>query len=82
MPRHRKKPRRLVAEGRVYIWTMRHGHRKDHSGRAVDCRQILTLSPQPADTGGSLRIALAASGGCPGDRPACVARARVGGRVQ
>ncbi|MFI5705313.1 hypothetical protein ACIA78_35390 [Streptomyces xanthochromogenes] len=59
MPRHRKKPRRLVAEGRVYIWTMRHSHRKDHEGRAVDCRQILTLSPQPTDTGGSLRIAFA-----------------------
>ncbi|PAU44831.1 hypothetical protein CK936_32795 [Streptomyces albireticuli] len=40
----------------MYMWTMRHSHRKDHDGRSVDCRQILTLSPQPAGTGGPLRI--------------------------
>ncbi|WP_406182268.1 hypothetical protein [Streptomyces canus] len=60
MPRHGKKPRRLVVDGRVYMWTMRHSHRRDHDGRSVDCRQILTLSPQPAGTGGPLRIVFAA----------------------
>ncbi|WP_373024696.1 hypothetical protein [Streptomyces yangpuensis] len=35
---------------------MRHAHRKDETGRGVGCRQILTLTPQPAGTGGSLRI--------------------------
>ncbi|MFJ4776329.1 hypothetical protein [Streptomyces sp. NPDC088762] len=71
MPRHPKKPRRLVAERRVYIWTMRHSHRKDHEGRSVDCRQILTLSPQPADTGGPLRIVFADGPGryVPGGAP-------------
>ncbi|MFJ4877334.1 hypothetical protein ACIP93_19230 [Streptomyces sp. NPDC088745] len=71
MPRHPKKPRRLVAEGRVYIWTMRHSHRKDHEGRVVDCRQILTLFPQPAGTSGSLRIAFADGPGryLPGGAP-------------
>ncbi|MGZ2359653.1 hypothetical protein LRE75_23585 [Streptomyces sp. 372A] len=71
MPRHPKKPRRLVAEGRVYIWTTRHSHRKDHEGRSVDCRQILTLSPQPADTGGPLRIVFADGPGryVPGGAP-------------
>ncbi|MFD9409710.1 hypothetical protein ACFWBN_22215 [Streptomyces sp. NPDC059989] len=56
MPRHAKKPRPLVADGRPYMWTMRHSHRKDNDGRSVDCRQILTFSPQPAGTGGPLRI--------------------------
>lgn len=42
------------------MWTMRHSHRRDHNGRSVDCRQILTLSPQPAGTGGPLRIVFAA----------------------
>ncbi|MEV5282838.1 hypothetical protein [Streptomyces sp. NPDC051993] len=56
MPRHVKKPRRLVADGQVYMWTMRHSHRRDHDGRSVNCRQTLTLFPQPAGTGGPLRI--------------------------
>ncbi len=38
------------------MWTMRHSHRSDHDGRSVDCRQILTLSPQPAGAGGRLQI--------------------------
>jgi hypothetical protein len=38
------------------MWTMRHRHRKDGNGRPVDCRQTLTLSPQPAGSGGPLRI--------------------------
>ncbi|MFD4694493.1 hypothetical protein [Streptomyces sp. NPDC058463] len=56
MPRNAKKPRRLVADGRVYMWTMRHSHCADDGGRSVDCRQTLTLSAQPAGTGGRLRI--------------------------
>ncbi|WP_031173445.1 hypothetical protein [Streptomyces durhamensis] len=71
MPRHSKKPRRLVADGRVYMWTMRHSHRRGHDGRSMDCRQILTLSPQPAGTGGPLRIVFAAGPGryVPGGAP-------------
>lgn len=63
VPRHLKKPRRLVADGRVYMWSMRHSHRRDHDGRPVDCRQTLTLFPQPAGTGGPLRIVFAAEPG-------------------
>ncbi|MCM2415445.1 hypothetical protein [Streptomyces sp. RKAG290] len=59
MPRNAKRRRRLVADGRVYMWSMRHSHRADDSGRSVDCRQTLTLSPQPAGTGGPLRIVFA-----------------------
>ncbi|WP_330296411.1 hypothetical protein [Streptomyces sp. NBC_00503] len=71
MPRNEKKPRRLVADGRVYMWTMRHRHRRDGDGRAVDCRQTLTLSPQPSGTGGPLRIVFAEGPGryVPGGAP-------------
>ncbi|MEU9253807.1 hypothetical protein AB0D66_18355 [Streptomyces sp. NPDC048270] len=71
MPRHAKKPRRLVAGERVYMWSMRHSHRRDRDGRAVDCRQTLTLSPQPAGTGGPLRIVFADGPGryVPGGAP-------------
>ncbi|MFC0052055.1 hypothetical protein [Streptomyces actinomycinicus] len=71
MPRRSKNPRRLVADGRVYLWTMRHSHRRDHAGRAVDCRQVLTVFPQPAGTGGPLRIVFADGPGryVPGGAP-------------
>ncbi|MEU9183607.1 hypothetical protein AB0D14_03360 [Streptomyces sp. NPDC048484] len=71
MPRHAKKPRRLVADGRVYMWAMRHSHRTDHDGRPESCRQTLTLSPQPAGTGGRLRIVFAGGPGryVPGGAP-------------
>ncbi|MFF2197275.1 hypothetical protein [Streptomyces sp. NPDC058157] len=71
VPRHSKKPRRLVAEGRVYMWTMRHSHQKGQDGRSVDCRQTLTLTPQPAGTGGPLRIVFADGPGryVPGGAP-------------
>ena len=71
MSRNEKKPRRLIADGRVYMWTMRHSHRKDDGGRPVDCRQILTLSPQPAGTGGTLRVVFASGPGrfVPGGAP-------------
>ncbi len=59
MPRHPKKPRRLVADGRAYLWTLRHSHRVLESGRSADCRETLTLYPQPAGTGGPLRIVFA-----------------------
>ncbi|MGV9316402.1 hypothetical protein ACWDR0_30090 [Streptomyces sp. NPDC003691] len=59
MPRRSKKSRRLVADGRLYMWKTRHSHRRDHDGRSVDCRQILTLTPQPAGTGGLLRMVFA-----------------------
>ncbi|MFF1904959.1 hypothetical protein [Kitasatospora sp. NPDC058218] len=56
MPRHPKKPRRLVADGRVYLWTLRHRHRARGDGRSTECRETLTLYPQPAGSGGPLRI--------------------------
>lgn len=60
VPRHPKKARRLVADGRAYMWTNRHGHRVlvDDEGVA-HCRQTLTLIPQPSGTGGPLRIVFA-----------------------
>ncbi|MER6530268.1 hypothetical protein [Streptomyces sp. NPDC001508] len=58
MPRRSKKPRRLIADGRAYLWTLRHSHSHSHSvadsGRS--CCETLTLYPQPAGTGGPLRI--------------------------
>lgn len=53
------------------MWTMRHTHRRDDEGRAADCRQTLTLSPQPAGTGGPLRIVFADGPGryVPGGAP-------------
>ncbi|WP_203237808.1 hypothetical protein [Streptomyces sp. CdTB01] len=53
------------------MWTMRHSHRKGQDGRSVDCRQLLTLSPQPAGTGGPLRIVFADGPGryVPGGAP-------------
>ncbi|CAL9539054.1 hypothetical protein SUDANB120_04207 [Streptomyces sp. enrichment culture] len=71
MPRSAKKARRLASGGRVYMWTMRHSHRRDEDGRAVDCRQVLTLSPQPPAGGGHLRIVFADGPGryVPGGAP-------------
>ncbi|GHF70644.1 hypothetical protein GCM10010218_59890 [Streptomyces mashuensis] len=63
MPRNRKKPRRLVADGRTYLWTLRHSHRIPDSGRPAGCRQTLTLYPQLARTGGPLRIVFTAGPG-------------------
>lgn len=59
MPRHPKKPRRLVANGRAYLWTLRHSHRVLDSGRSTDCCETLTLYPQPTGSGGPLRIVFA-----------------------
>ncbi|MFD7415277.1 hypothetical protein [Kitasatospora purpeofusca] len=59
MPRNPKKPRRLVTDDRVHLWTLRHSHRRPDGGRAVDCTETLTLSPQPSGTGGPLRIVFA-----------------------
>ncbi|MER5930944.1 hypothetical protein [Streptomyces sp. NPDC002054] len=71
MPRNPRKPRRLVADGRVYLWSLRHSHRVTDSGRSADCRETLTLHPQPAGTGGSLRIVFAQEPGrfVPGGAP-------------
>ncbi|WP_405435140.1 hypothetical protein OG373_40565 [Streptomyces avidinii] len=53
MPRSSKKARRLVADGRTYLWTVRHGHHVlDDNG----CRKTLTLHSQPPGTGGLLRF--------------------------
>ncbi|MEE1781766.1 hypothetical protein PUR71_02290 [Streptomyces sp. SP17BM10] len=59
MPRDPRKPRRLVADGRAYVWTLRHSHRALDGGRPAHCRETLTLHPQPAGTGGPLRIVFA-----------------------
>ncbi|MFJ9520982.1 hypothetical protein ACIRPK_22345 [Kitasatospora sp. NPDC101801] len=56
MPRHPTKPRRLVADGHVYLWTLGHSHRPAENGSASGCRETLTLYPQPAGSGGPLRI--------------------------
>ncbi|MFF9111996.1 hypothetical protein [Streptomyces sp. NPDC014805] len=54
MPRHPNRPRRLIADGRTYLWTLRHSHSVTDNGRS--CRETLTLHAQPAGTGGTLRI--------------------------
>ncbi|MEU0671914.1 hypothetical protein ABZ330_03315 [Streptomyces sp. NPDC006172] len=53
------------------MWSMRHSHRRGPDGRPMDCRQTLTLSPQPAGTGGPLRIVFAKGPGryVPGGAP-------------
>ncbi|MGW5098759.1 hypothetical protein ACWEQU_22095 [Streptomyces nodosus] len=56
MPRHPKKPRRLIADGRVYLWTLRHSHSHSVANGGRSCCETLTLHPQPAGTGGPLRI--------------------------
>ncbi|OQQ15664.1 hypothetical protein B0675_32670 [Streptomyces sp. M41(2017)] len=40
----------------MYLWGLRHSHRPDPGGRPVDCREVLTLTPQPSGTGGVLRV--------------------------
>ncbi|GEB48117.1 hypothetical protein SCA03_06680 [Streptomyces cacaoi] len=59
VPRRPQKPRQLVADGRVYLWTLRHRHRTPEPGRYMNCRVTLTLYPQPAGTGGPLCIVFA-----------------------
>ncbi|MFJ5774349.1 hypothetical protein [Streptomyces sp. NPDC093094] len=54
MPRDPRKPRRLTAGGRTYLWTLRHSHSVVDGGRT--CRETLTLHPQPAGERGPLRI--------------------------
>ncbi|MFI6401749.1 hypothetical protein [Streptomyces sp. NPDC050548] len=68
MPRSAKKPRRLVADGRTYLWSLRHSHT---DSRPVGCVHTLTLRPQPAGTGGPLRIVFAEGPGryVPGGAP-------------
>jgi hypothetical protein len=59
MPRNPRKPRRLVANGRVYLWTLRHSHRVLDSGRRTDCCETLALYPQSASAEGLLCIVFA-----------------------
>ncbi|MYT73595.1 MULTISPECIES: hypothetical protein [unclassified Streptomyces] len=69
MPRNRRKPRRLIADGHTYLWTVRHTHDVTDQGRA--CRETLWLHPQPVGSGPSLRIVFAAEPGrfVPGGAP-------------
>ncbi|MGW6577036.1 hypothetical protein ACWGAN_33355 [Streptomyces sp. NPDC054945] len=53
MPRSEKKPRRLVADGHTYLWTVRHGHRVLEDG---GCRKTLTLHTRPSGTDRLLRL--------------------------
>ncbi|MFJ9643942.1 hypothetical protein ACWEPM_20400 [Streptomyces sp. NPDC004244] len=53
MPRSSKAARRLVADGRTYMWTVRHGHCVLDDG---GCRKVLTLRRHPSGTGGVLRF--------------------------
>ncbi|MFF3859447.1 hypothetical protein [Streptomyces sp. NPDC002209] len=53
MPRSSKKARRMVADGRTYMWTVRHGHHVLENG---GCRKTLTLNCHPSGTGGRLRL--------------------------
>ncbi|MBK3581979.1 hypothetical protein JHN63_51245 [Streptomyces sp. MBT65] len=84
MPRSAKKPRRLVADGRTYLWSLRHSHRhRPHrhpdsvtdpsgdGGRAVGCVHTLSLRPQPTGSGGALHIVFVAGPGryVPGGAP-------------
>ncbi|WP_329491591.1 hypothetical protein OG618_34650 [Kitasatospora sp. NBC_01246] len=59
MPRHPRKPRRLVADGRTYLWSLRHSHPGPAGEAFTDCRETPTLHPQPAGSGGTLRIVFA-----------------------
>ncbi|WUH93651.1 hypothetical protein OG900_28420 [Streptomyces sp. NBC_00433] len=59
MPRNPRSPRLLVTDGGTYLWNHRHSHDASPSGGGVNCRQTLMLYPQPAGTGGSLRIVFA-----------------------
>lgn len=63
VPRRSKKPRRLVADGRVCMWTMHHGHGRDGDGRSVDCRRTLALSPT---VGQHRRLSAHRLADCPG----------------
>ncbi|MFD3698592.1 hypothetical protein ACFWUZ_20980 [Streptomyces sp. NPDC058646] len=53
MPRKKHRPRRLVADGRTYLWTVRHGHQVLEGG---GCRKTLTLNSHPPGSGGLLRF--------------------------
>ncbi|MBK3571301.1 MULTISPECIES: hypothetical protein [unclassified Streptomyces] len=74
MPRSAKKPRRLVVNGRTYLWSLRHSHSHSHShtdSQSLGCVHTLTLRPQPPGTGGPLRIVFAEGPGryVPGGAP-------------
>ncbi|MFG2113200.1 hypothetical protein ACGFRB_11275 [Streptomyces sp. NPDC048718] len=64
MPRSGKKPRRLVADGHVYLWRLAHRHDvpDGSAGRPENCREILTLRPEEESGAGSptaLRVVFA-----------------------
>ncbi|MFI6150807.1 hypothetical protein [Streptomyces sp. NPDC051109] len=53
MPRSSNKSRPLIADGRSYLWTVRHGHHVLEDG---GCRKTLTLRTRPPGAGGLLRF--------------------------
>lgn len=71
MPRHPKRPRRLIADGRAYLWTLSHSHSHGVADSGRSCCETVTLYPQPAGSSGSLRIVFPAGPGryVPGGAP-------------
>ncbi|MFE7410087.1 hypothetical protein [Streptomyces laurentii] len=72
MSRRERAPRRLVADGHVYLWSLRHHHDTAPDGRPSHCRETLTLFPQEAGPGRTaLRIVFAEGPGryVPGGAP-------------
>ncbi|WP_371525678.1 hypothetical protein OG302_05460 [Streptomyces sp. NBC_01283] len=43
MPRSEKKPRRLVVEGEVFLWSVSHTHRVPPGGGYEDCCEVLAV---------------------------------------
>ncbi|MEU3737876.1 MULTISPECIES: hypothetical protein [unclassified Streptomyces] len=54
MPRSEKKPRRLVVEGEVFLWSVGHTHRVPAGGGFEDCCEVLAVRRLQAR--GRLRI--------------------------
>ncbi|MEU6678613.1 hypothetical protein [Streptomyces sp. NPDC046853] len=54
MPRNDKKPRRLVVDGQVFLWSVGHSHRVPVEGGYEDCCEVLSI--RLSGTRGRLRI--------------------------
>ncbi|MEV8317828.1 hypothetical protein AB0Q95_27015 [Streptomyces sp. NPDC059900] len=54
MPRGKKKPRRLVVDGQVFLWSVGHTHRVPVDGGFEDCCEVLSIRLSGAR--GQLRI--------------------------
>ncbi|MET9689822.1 hypothetical protein ABZY81_15280 [Streptomyces sp. NPDC006514] len=54
MPRPPDRARRLVVDGDVYTWSVRHAHHRPATGPAEDCRETVTV--HLAGAPGCLRV--------------------------